>query len=61
MDAISFIMNISGAGVAGNTITFPSLNQHGHLAVNGGTLGDFVLKGKDVTHRLYQSKNSIKE
>lgn len=51
MDATSFIMNIFGAVVAGDTITFPSLNQRGHLVVNGATLGDFVLKEKDVTRR----------
>ena len=51
MGAISFITNISDAGVAGDIGIFLSLNQHLHLVVNGGTLGDFVLKEKDVTRR----------
>lgn len=55
MDATLFIMNIFGAVAVVNIITFPSLNQHLHLVVNGGTLGDFVLKEKDVTRRQNES------
>jgi len=57
MDATSFITNISGAGGAGSTGIFPSLNQHGHLVANGGTLGEFVLKERDVTRRKNDRSN----
>ena len=48
MDAISFIMSISGVVAVENIGIFLSLNQHGHLVVSGGILGGFVLKERGV-------------
>ena len=52
MDAISFITSILGVVVVGSSGVFLSLYQHLILVANGGILGGFVLRERDVIRRF---------